>query len=259
MSGSDPSPEPVAEPAPVREPVSEPEPVREPVSDPEPAPSPARRSGWRVAGRTASAVLLGFALLVAGLVVVLPAVAGGTTFTITGRSMEPAIPVGALIVTQRVDADEIAIGDVITFQLESGSPQVATHRVVGVNLESDRRAFITKGDANDAEDAEPVIVEQVRGRLWYAVPYVGWVNAVFSGSVRSWLIPAVAVALFAYAAWVFGSEWVRRSGRRSRAEPDASAPARGDQPGVRVDGAVGGGADAGAARGGGPGGATDER
>src|SRR3954468_13307338 len=38
------------------------------------------------------------------------------TYIVTGGSMEPSIHKGSLVIVQPVDAAEIAVGDVITFQ-----------------------------------------------------------------------------------------------------------------------------------------------
>lgn len=173
---------------------------------------------WYLA-RGLSAGLFALVALVAALVVVVPAVAGASTFTITGRSMEPTLPLGSLIVTR--PATDVAIGDIVTFQLESGRPEVATHRIVGMTFTADgRAAYVTKGDANAAPDTDPVLADQVRGRLWYSVPLIGWVNYVLTGQLRSWLVPAVVVVLCAYAGWMFVGAYRDRRRRRTSADAD---------------------------------------
>lgn len=168
---------------------------------------------WYLA-RGLSAGLFTLVAVVAALVVVVPAVAGASTFTITGRSMEPTLPLGSLIVTR--PATDVAIGDIVTFQLESGRPGVATHRIVGMTFTADRgTAYVTQGDANAAPDTAPVLADQVRGRLWYAVPLIGWVNYVLTGQMRAWVTPVVAVALCAYAGWMFIGAYRDRRGRGS--------------------------------------------
>ena len=55
-----------------------------------------------------------------------------------------------------VDPDELGVGAVITYQMESGRPQVVTHRVVAVvNAIDGERRFLTQGDANEEADPEP--------------------------------------------------------------------------------------------------------
>ncbi|QEO14088.1 signal peptidase I [Agromyces intestinalis] len=164
--------------------------------------------------------LLAFVTLVAALVIVVPAVTGSAAYTILTSSMAPSLPPGTLVIVKPVDPDELRIGDVITYQLESGASTVVTHRIEQIrspNLPGGERSFITRGDANGVADAEPVRAVQVRGTVWYAVPWVGWVNNVISGERRAILIPIAAVALFGYGAWMLISH-VRDRRRSAIAE-----------------------------------------
>ena len=171
---------------------------------------------------------LGFARLVLAWVVILgaggvlvvavvvPWLAGATPYHVQTGSMRPSLPPGTLVVVEPVDPDEIGIGTVITYQIESGRPEVTTHRVteVGINNVSGERTFRTKGDANDAVDADPVRPVQVRGRVWYAVPYVGRVNDLVRGPRQLPLLVAVG-GLAGYAAWMFiGAARDKRRGRK---------------------------------------------
>jgi len=179
--------------------------------------------------RGVRAGILGILVLIALLVIGVPLVTGASTFTITGRSMEPTLPIGTLIVTQPVEPDEIAIGDIITFQLESGEATVATHRVVGLDLGAER-AFVTQGDANGSVDAGTVRAEQIRGRLWYSIPLLGWVNAVVTGPVRAIVVPVVVVALFGYAGWSLVGAARDRRARVAQHDPSDEGVGTGPTP-----------------------------
>lgn len=161
------------------------------------------------------------ALLVAVLV---PRVAGATPYTVLTGSMRPLYPPGTLVVVRPTDADRIEVGDVITYQLESGRPTVVTHRVVALGVRTDgERVFTTQGDANDVADQEPVREIQVRGTLWYHVPHLGWVNTWLTGDRRQWATWAVGAALAGYATYMFTAAAVDR--RRARRRPaTATAP-----------------------------------
>jgi signal peptidase len=168
-----------------------------------------------------SAGILGLLLLVAALVIVIPAVAGATPMTILTQSMEPTYPPGTLVIVQPVDTQDIRIGDAITYQLESGKPEVVTHRVVAISEAEGEPTFTTKGDNNAVADPKPVLPVQVRGHVWYAVPYIGYFNLLVSGDARSWFVPIIAIGLFAYAGYMFASgvaNSIRRKRRRSVAE-----------------------------------------
>jgi signal peptidase len=139
--------------------------------------------------------------------------------------MTPAYPPGTLVIVRPVDPAEIAIGTPITYQLESGKDVVVTHRVVSITSSSDGgRSFVTQGDANGAPDAKPVLPVQVRGAVWYAIPWLGYVNTLVNGPAAAWLVPLVAAALLAYAACLAGGALVAGIRRRrgvARPAPDA--------------------------------------
>jgi signal peptidase len=192
---------------------------RTPVAD-----APARRRSTLVTVLRAVGFGLstGLVVLVAALAVVLivvPKATGSLPLSVLTQSMEPTLPPGTLVVVRPVAADDIEVGDVVTYQITSGQAAVVTHRVIAVASSSDGgRTFTTKGDNNDVADSRPVLPEQIRGTVWYSLPALGTVNQFVNGS-RAWLIPSVAVLLLSYGAVMItiGSvSSVRR--RRRRAE-----------------------------------------
>lgn len=142
-------------------------------------------------------------LLVAVLV---PRVAGATPYTVLTGSMRPGMPPGTLVVVRPTDPARIAVGSVVTYQLESGKPAVVTHRVVSQGLDADGQpVFQTRGDANDSPDPKWVMPVQLKGEKWYSVPYLGYVNNAIDGSQRQMAVYVVAGALLAWAAYLFTS------------------------------------------------------
>ncbi|MHA6694235.1 signal peptidase I [Homoserinimonas sp. A520] len=153
-----------------------------------------------------SAGLLAFVLLVGVMVIVVPAVTGSTPMTVLTGSMEPTYPPGTLVIVKPIDAQDIRIGDPITYQIKSGETAVVTHRVISIShLTNGERSFTTKGDANGAADAVPVQPVQLKGKVWYSVPWIGYVNNLFNGQSRALIIPAIAIALFIYAGYMVAS------------------------------------------------------
>ena len=179
---------------------------------------PRRRSVLSFVVQVASWSFVLAVVAVLAVAVVIPRIAGATPYTILTGSMTPALPPGTLVVVKPVPVDDIGIGTVVTYQLHSGEPTVVTHRVasVGVNGAGDR-VFTTRGDANDAVDAAVVQPVQIRGELWYAVPYLGYANTWLTGAQRQAAVSVVAGALALYALWMFGSALAdRRHGRQRR-------------------------------------------
>jgi signal peptidase len=172
---------------------------------------------WHYIGVALSSAMLLLVLGVAALAVVVPAIAGGTALTVLTQSMEPKLPPGTLIVIRPAPIADIRIGDVLTYQVKSDEPAVISHRVVSRTIDSKgKTTFVTKGDNNDLPDAGVVQQVQIRGTLWYSIPLLGYVNNVVGGQGRVWIVPIVAVALFAYAAYMIAGT-VAASRRKKRA------------------------------------------
>ena len=147
--------------------------------------------------------------------VLIPRVAGATPYTILTGSMQPNYPPGTLVVDKPVAAEDVQVGDIVTYQLRSGEPTVVTHRVIGIGAaENGDPKFVFQGDANNTPDADTVRPEQIRGRLWYAVPYVGRLNTLISGNQRQLAVYGVAGGLAVYAGVMFAG--VARDRRRRR-------------------------------------------
>lgn len=160
-------------------------------------------------------VLFACALILLALVVV-PRVSGAQAYTVLTGSMQPALSPGALVVVQPTPAENLAAGDVITFQPYSGDPSVVTHRITGIYYDmSGQLRIYTQGDANNVPDDWALVPEQVRGKLWYSVPQLGRVNVLLSGESRAVAITVVAGGLIVYAAWMFGAGMRDRSRTKS--------------------------------------------
>ena len=166
--------------------------------------------------RTAlSWAVLALVALLAVVVVIVPLVSGSKPYTVLTGSMVPQYSPGTLVVVKPADISEIGLGDVITYQLESGRPEVVTHRVVGIGAAADGEPLlITRGDANDADDADPVRGVQIVGKLWYSVPYIGWVSNWINGEARGFVVPIIAGGLFAFAIWMLISGMIDKAKKR---------------------------------------------
>jgi signal peptidase len=147
--------------------------------------------------------------------VLIPRLGGATPYTILTGSMRPQLPPGTLVVVKPASADEIGIGDVITYQLESGKPAVVTHRVVSTSFNGKgEHIFRTQGDANNVADAKPVLEVQIKGKVWYSVPYLGHVNNAITGKERSLTMIIVVSGLLLYSAYMFTGALRDRVDRR---------------------------------------------
>jgi signal peptidase len=171
-------------------------------------------AGW--IGQVAAWTVILAAVAILALAVLVPRLGGATPYTVLTGSMRPAYPPGTLVVVRPVRSEELAVGDVITYQLRSGEPTVVTHRVVATGQRGDGTTVVqTQGDANDVPDDPWVMPVQVKGRLWYAVPYLGRLNALLTGEQHQVLVLGAAAGLGGYALVMFAAA-MRERGSRPR-------------------------------------------
>lgn len=179
----------------------------------EPSVPGAPRSSWARAASIALSVLVVAVLALAVAVVAVPKVLGAVPLTVLSGSMEPGLSPGDVVVVRPVAADDLRIGDVVTFQPVSADPSLVTHRVVGIGSTGGATgSFTTRGDANGADD-EPIVADQVVGRVAYSVPLVGHLTNA------SWGPTAVTVAAAALIG--YGLLMIVLPDRTRRGNPDA--------------------------------------
>ena len=126
-------------------------------------------------------VIFGFTLLCNLIIIVKgslfpeqpPSVFGVTPMVVLSGSMsgdaEDHIEVGDLIFIDKAEPEDLKEGDVIAFM--SGKT-VVTHRIIEIRTE-EGLSFITKGDANNAPDRDPVTGENLVGIYKSRIPKVG--------------------------------------------------------------------------------------
>ena len=110
------------------------------------------------------------------------------------------------------------MGDIITYQIESGKEGVISHRIEAVGTtQSGARVLTTKGDNNSLSDSTPVQEAQVMGKLFYAVPYVG-IAAHAVGQQRAVILPVIAAGFIGFGALslVRGAVEKKRAGHSGR-------------------------------------------
>ena len=119
--------------------------------------------------------LLILAVIIMLLPVTVPRLLGFKVYNVVSGSMTPAIPQGSMVLVKPVEWNSVNPGDVIAFEREG---TVVAHRVVAVQREEE--SFITKGDANELEDFNPVPFEELIGRVERHVPVLGEVETQLS-------------------------------------------------------------------------------
>lgn len=126
--------------------------------------SPRLREKGYVSTAVFGAVLVGVIWFSVGVFPVRPLV-------IYSGSMRPVFDAGDLVVIVKKDPALLKEGEIISYRVEE-SPVPVIHRVTKIK---GGKTIITKGDDNDQED-DPIVPEQVRGKVVLVVPKVGWVS-----------------------------------------------------------------------------------
>lgn len=122
--------------------------------------------------------LLLIVLILGCLPLTVPKVFGYSIYTVISGSMEPAIPVGSLVYVKYQEPESIQKKDVIAFYGAKDSSSIVTHRVVTNKKLSGE--FITKGDANQTNDMNPVNYTNYMGKVVLTIPVIGGIAQSFT-------------------------------------------------------------------------------
>ena len=171
------------------------------------------RSARELIVQVFSWMLLGAVVSGALALILVPKLNDAQPLTVLSGSMIPTFDPGDVVVVRDTDATNLEIGDVVTFQPFPDDPRLTTHRVAEVRYGVEGVSYVTKGDNNGAVDLEPVTPKQVRGEVWYAVPYVGHASVWMSGGLLGGMVDLIAVGLLLYGGWFLVAGLVER-GRR---------------------------------------------
>lgn len=106
--------------------------------------------------------------------------------------MTPLYQVGDLVYVKDIEPEAIAPGDVLTF-VANEDLLVVTHRVVEADREN--RCFITKGDANQVADVNPVLYENVLGVAQFSLPKLGYISMYLSTPSGKYVAIGIGFAL----------------------------------------------------------------
>lgn len=98
---------------------------------------------------------------------------GAKGYAVVTDSMAPSINRGDVVFVKQVNFNDLNEGDVVTVQFADGSGYF-THKIVSVDYIAG--AIRTKGDANESEDPQPSLSEQIVGKVWYSVPLLGYLS-----------------------------------------------------------------------------------
>lgn len=141
---------------------------------------------------------LGTVLLIVIILICLPLTVpkamGYQVYSVVSGSMEPSIPTGSLVYITETAPSEVQEGDVIAFYGGADASSVITHRVV--ENRTFMGEFVTKGDANEDADMNPIPYSQFIGSVSLSIPVLGAVAEILTGTAgKAAAVSVIGLAL----------------------------------------------------------------
>lgn len=148
-----------------------------------------------------------------------PDVGGYSPMVVLSDSMFPYIEAGDLIICKQADPESVKVGDVISFfDPASNTNSVVTHRVVEIQTAEDGTlTWITRGDANNADDQNPVPASNLVGIYKHKIPGLG--KLVMYMTTTQGLITCVVVPIIL----LLGFDFIRQGIYERRRKKDTDA------------------------------------
>ncbi|ASJ01776.1 hypothetical protein A3L09_00110 [Thermococcus profundus] len=116
-------------------------------------------------------------LLISPFFLFLPHIGNLMPMVVLSGSMEPLFNPGDMVILEEINGSQVSVGDVVAFHPPNSKPGTfVTHRVIEI-VHQNGTAFIrTKGDNNEDPDGFLTPVENVRGRVIFSIPYLGYLT-----------------------------------------------------------------------------------
>ncbi|MGA2284151.1 MAG: signal peptidase I [Candidatus Dormibacteria bacterium] len=211
-------------PAPAR---AESAPIALPVAVPVAVPKPAteeQRPVWRAAAGHVSNLLIAAALSLVGIfccIVVGLVVTGHHLEEVVTGSMQPTIPIGSLVATERLPASQLQVGNILVFPDPNDTKLTIVHRIVWLSHDQSGDVLVrTKGDYNALPDSwtlkRPATSDA--DRVFYIIPGGGTV-AGYLQTLGFWGLIVLLVGVIGY----YGIRKVRQILGEDVAGDDAGA------------------------------------
>lgn len=123
---------------------------------------------------------------------------GFQIYTVLSGSMEPTYLTGSVVYVKSVDTNELKVGDVITYKVSSNT--LVTHRIVDIVNDTSNpshKLFKTKGDNNNTVDETPVSEKNVKGKVVFSIPLLGYIASFLQSSSGKFAFIGIGFVLIA--------------------------------------------------------------
>ena len=122
-----------------------------------------------------------------------PMILNHSLFHVRTGSMEPALMTDSLIVVKKIDAENLKVGDIITFYSSDIyiKGEINTHRIVEIKKEQGKILFVTKGDASSIVDRYPASEDSIIGKVVFSSLILGKIIRFISNPIIFILLIAI--------------------------------------------------------------------
>ncbi len=120
-------------------------------------------------------------------------------FHVASGSMAPGYEIGDIIITMKIPAKELKIGDAVTYLGKESNLKglTITHQIVKKREENGKFYFVTKGIANEVEDPE-ISEDDIYGKVVYKTIIFSLVGRLMNNTLAYYLIFVIVGVGFAY-------------------------------------------------------------
>ena len=123
------------------------------------------------------------------LLVAVVTICGAKGYSIASNSMKPELQKGDVVFVKATPFEKLEKGDIVTVEFKVKDGTTYTHRIVSIDY--DKKEISTAGDATGLVDQETATVDQIKGRVWFSIPLLGYLSL--------WLTNSNYVAIIAIA------------------------------------------------------------
>jgi signal peptidase len=132
----------------------------------------------------------------------------------------PAIKKGAIAIGKPTAPEDLKVGDVVAFKTATGDAPTM-HRIVEIERHNGAYIVTTKGDANQSNDPDAIVVRQYGSKIIYSLPYIGYIleaPRALLGPRLTFVLPTMILGVLVL--WEIWSPLLLKS-RRKGQEADA--------------------------------------
>lgn len=137
-------------------------------------------------------VILIIIMLIVG-ISLLPLPKNYKIYSVTSGSMSPTIKVGSLIIIKPLST--YSVNDIVTMKT-SEPKKTLTHRIIEKIAKNKQIIFETKGDANKSKDIQSLLPQNIIGKVFFTIPYLGFpisYSKTLPGLIFLIIIPATII------------------------------------------------------------------